>query len=63
VRVKVLGAGLLAETTRAACQRHFDMGAPADILWVCIDTPVVDDIPDVEAVLTEIDDNLPTPTP
>jgi UDPglucose 6-dehydrogenase len=59
VNVHVLGDGLLAETVRACCLPHFEDVRPIDVLWVCYDTPVVDDVPDVEYVCREIGDNLP----
>jgi UDPglucose 6-dehydrogenase len=56
MRLAVWGIGHLAEATHANCNRHFPMYSPWDceVLWFCTDTPVHDDRPDVDAVMTEM---------
>lgn len=55
MRVRVVGHGLLAQTTRQCCvAAGFDViSVGPDVIWICVDTPVVDDVPDVEAVMAE----------
>lgn len=64
MKVRVLGDSLLAITTREACilAGHDDTDIP-EVLWVCIDTPVVDDEPNVDYVCDQIAaalEHLPT---
>lgn len=63
MKVAVLGDGCLANTTRYCCHYVHTIVDPkdrADVLWVCIDTPVENDVPDVEAVFKQFADVLPT---
>jgi UDPglucose 6-dehydrogenase len=59
MNVRVLGDGLLAKTTHACLLPYFSVDGEPDILWVCYDTPVTDDVPDSEWVLARIAENLP----
>lgn len=59
MRVAVLGDTLLARTVAECCAPHFTMETTdPDVLWVCIDTPVTDDVPDVDFVLSAVGDAL-----
>lgn len=43
MRVHVLGDGVLADTTRACCDRYHELADDdIDVLWCCIDTPIND---------------------
>ncbi len=43
MKVHVLGDGVLADTTRKCCEPfHQLVGDGCDVLWVCVDTPIVD---------------------
>lgn len=55
MKVRIVGDGLLAFTTCQWCvNAGFDViSLRPDVIWVCVDTPVTDDVPDIEAVMAE----------
>lgn len=56
--ISVLGEDSLAAATAICCARHFtvysELTPKADLVWVCYDTPIIDDVPDAEAVLRKV---------
>lgn len=62
MKIAIVGQDSLALATAECCRRHFDvLPAPsgsADILWVCYDTPIGENGPDVEWVLARIRTDL-----
>jgi UDPglucose 6-dehydrogenase len=64
MRVNVIGEGHLADTVRECSAPHFTLNqVNPDVLWVCYDTPVRDDTPDVGFVCDRVAEALEyTPT-
>lgn len=55
MRVHVLGDGTLADTTRICCLPYHELAeTDIDVLWCCVDTPIVDDRGDAESVARQI---------
>ena len=60
MKIAIIGQDTLAAATRECCRRHCEIVIPevADLVWVCYDTPISDDIPDSDWVLERIGELL-----
>jgi UDPglucose 6-dehydrogenase len=56
MKVYIIGQATLAEATRECVKAHFDIVdlENADLIWVCYDTPINNDIPDSEWIISKV---------
>lgn len=60
MKLAITGQDTLAAATTECCRRHFDLVPieKAEIVWICYDTPIVDDAPVPDKVLVWIASDL-----
>jgi len=65
MKISVIGQDTLAAAIRECCQPHHSLVIPseAELVWICYDTPIIDDIPDSQWVMDRIDELVPTCNP